>query len=312
MARVRSLHVASSVNAHHLSNVAVVMGRGEERGVPKTSLRPVILNVPRFSDVPTVCHSVPSVALARYVRCPIPATINPSVSAFVNCTQLLRSSLDHGVTWSPEMVVDGTTPQHDGGVGAGLQLASGRLLFPRNGAGSMISDDGGESWRLGSKLQHGGESQAVQLANTSVLMQMRAVATYAYIWLRSDDGGETFGPPLLHTTPFVPDCPTSVLLDEHGRLLLSHPNPTNHTLPRPLGRRNLTISIGAFNAGGTAVWHDAVVVFAGPSGYSSLASVTKWDLDIVGAVGVVYEMSTDGKEPLDFEGVQLAIISMPA
>lgn len=255
-------------------------------------------------------HQLRLCCATRYVRCPIPATINPRASAFRNCTQLVRSSGDNGVTWSADKAVPGTTPQNDGGVGSGLQLSSGRLLFPRNGKGSLLSDDHGKIWYLGSDLLRGGESQAVQLPNGSVLMQMRAEITYNYVWLRSDDGGRTFGPPVVHDVPFVPDCPTSILLDSRGRLLLSHPNPANHTLPRPLGRKNLTLSVGLLDPSGSVEWDDAAVVFAGPSAYSSLTAVTEWGSGAAGMVGVIYELSTDGKEPVDFEGVGFALVKV--
>ena len=71
-----------------------------------------------------------------YVRCPIPAVIAPNVSSFINCTQVLRSSPDHGASWGGELVLDATFPMGDGGVNAGLQLRSGRLLFQRNGHSS--------------------------------------------------------------------------------------------------------------------------------------------------------------------------------
>ena len=189
-----------------------------------------------------------------------------------------------------------------------MQLAlggihGGRLLFSRNGKGMLMSDDSGESWRLGKALPASGESQAVQLRNGSVIMQMRNKDhQYSYRWCRSDDGGSSFvSPCLTRARPLVPDVPTSIIR-RGSALLLSHPN--SATLPCPLGRKNMTLS-ASHDEGGT--WADELTVHAGPSGYSSLAWLPAggkaWLL------GLLYEKSSDGKEPIDFQEVELAIIS---
>jgi sialidase-1 len=241
-----------------------------------------------------------------YVRCPIPPGAPPGRSVFRNCTQLVRTSLDGGVSWSPEHEVEGSFPQDDGGVGSGLQLESGRLIFPRNGKGMLISDTHGESWRLGEALPHHGESQAMQLVNGSVIMQMRDQDhRYDYVWCRSDDGGSSFmSPCAVRSAPLVPDVPTSILRRRgSSTLLFSHPN--SNVTPCPLGRRNMTISANRDGDGDS--WSDVLQVFTGPAAYSSLAALGG------GRVGLLYEKSMDGKEPIDFEAIELAIIEgLPA
>ena len=239
-----------------------------------------------------------------YVRCPVPPGAPPGRSVFQDCTQLVRMSANHGGSWSAEREIEGSYPQSDGGVGSGLQLASGgshggRLLFPRNGKGALISDNHGESWRLGQPLPHGGESQAAQLRNGSVVMQMRDQDhRYDYVWCISNDGGESFGSSCTqHTAPLVPDVPTSVLRLGDA-LLFSHPN--SDVLPCPLGRKNMTVSMS--RDGNGEEWRDVLQVFVGPAAYSSLAVLAG------GRVGLLYEKSEDGKEPIDFESVELAII----
>lgn len=241
-----------------------------------------------------------------YVRCPVPPGAPPGRSVFQNCTQLVRVSTTHGGSWSSEREIEESYPQRDGGVGSGLQLAmnagsnhDGRLVFPRNGKGALLSDNNGESWRLGQPLPHGGESQAVQLRNGSVVMQMRdSDHRYDYIWCISNDGGESFGSPCTrHAAPLVPDVPTSVLR-VGDTLLFSHPN--SDIVPCPLGRKNMSVSLSMDGNGDQ--WRDVLQVFAGPSAYSSLAALPG------GRVGLLYEKSSDGKEPIDFESIELAII----
>jgi sialidase-1 len=241
-----------------------------------------------------------------YVRCPVPPGAPPGRSVFQNCTQLVRMSTNHGGSWSAEREIEESYPQHDGGVGSGLQLATvagsrhgGRLMFPRNGKGALMSDDNGDSWRLGQALPHGGESQAVQLRNGSVVMQMRdSDHRYDYVWCISNDGGESFESPCTqHTAPLVPDVPTSVLR-VGDKLLFSHPN--SGVVPCPLGRKNMSVSLSPDGNGDE--WRDVLQVFAGPSAYSSLATLPG------GRVGLLYEKSSDGKEPIDFESIELAII----
>ena len=259
-----------------------------------------------------------------YVRCTIPSVIVPGTSAFRNCTQLLRHSNDDGITWD-EVTLLNPALMHDGGVGSGIQLSSrwgGRILFPRNGFGPLLGDlqaNGTRTWRFGSKLGHIGESQAVELLNGTIVMQMRDGGEYDYIWIRSDDGGETFFKHgSVHSAPFVPDCPTSIILDRTGsRLLMSHPNPSDRHLPRPLGRKNLTISVSIVKPPSSpGPWSDELIIFNGPSGYSSLAKILldyeHASLDVMAATsfGVLYEKSADGVEPLDFQGIELALFSI--
>ena len=52
-----------------------------------------------------------------YVRCPIPpGAPAPGRSVFQQCTQIVRASGDHGVSWGAEAAIPGSSPQSDGGV----------------------------------------------------------------------------------------------------------------------------------------------------------------------------------------------------
>jgi hypothetical protein len=74
----------------------------------------------------------------------------------------------------------------------------------------------------------------------------------------------------------------------------------------------MTISAGTFDSNGGVSWDDVLVAFPGPAGYSSLLSLEAWGPpDASSRYGLVYEMSLDGIEPLDFQGVELAVVSIP-
>ena len=60
----------------------------------------------------------------------------------------------------------GTSP----GQGAGLQLASGRLVLPNNDGGSIFSDDHGESWKDGSNWAPPGNSGHTDYGETQIAM----------------------------------------------------------------------------------------------------------------------------------------------
>ena len=142
---------------------------------------------------------------------PIPRVAPAGLSFVRHCTQIVRNSLDHGGPWGDEIVLAASYPMHDGGVGGGLELDNGDLLFPRNGLGMLISKDQGKRWTFGGRLAHEGESQAAELSNGSVIMQMRDSGKYRYVWCRSDDGGATFSGCHEHSSPLGPDVPPSIL-----------------------------------------------------------------------------------------------------
>jgi hypothetical protein len=61
-------------------------------------------------------------------------------------------------------------------------------------------------------------------------------------------------------------------------------------------------------------WQDALVVFDGPSGYSSLTTFPQPSDHLIhptaALMGVLYEKSEDGIEPLDFESIELALFTI--
>lgn len=108
--------------------------------------------------------------------------------------------------------------------------------------------------------------------------------------------------PGVGTSPLVPDVPTSILRVGDA-LLFSHPN--SDVKPCPLGRTNMTLSVSS-DGNGDGGWSDELQVWVGPSAYSSLVA-----LPGKGLVGLLYEKSTDGIMPIDFEEIELAVVQMP-
>jgi hypothetical protein len=125
-----------------------------------------------------------------------------------------------------------------GGQGAGVNLPVSQLYNNFALGHVMLSDDGGDSWHLGSAAGFGGgsageganEDQLVELRNGSVLLNSRSLSTGSpqqRVQCRSDDGGETFTPTRI--VPELPEpfngCQGSVTAGSNGTIFLSHPNP---------------------------------------------------------------------------------------
>ena len=159
---------------------------------------------------------------------------------------------DGGVTWSDPVEITGQVKAPSWkylgtGPGHGIQLQSGRLLVPswvdespgpatwRNpppGWGKVqssivfLSDDGGRSWRPGSKLTHDAsdECEAVETAGGPVYMTLRSRGDRRCRgWSRSADGGETWSEVAFDPALPEPSCQGSVVALEDGPLLLAHP-----------------------------------------------------------------------------------------
>jgi len=201
-----------------------------------------------------------------------------------------------------------------------LQLASGRVLVPgyhsyirglNGGSGQgagvalpvsqlynnfalghiLVSDDGGDTWRLGSATGFGNgtghganEAQLVQLRDGSVLVNSRSLSTGSTqlrVQAISQDGGQSFGP-----TEFVEDlpepfngCQGSIATNANGTVFFVHPDPAPNPGIAPsvlklfgadinlTGRDHLTL--WASDDAGTS-YRNKRLLDPGASGYSSL------------------------------------------
>jgi len=195
--------------------------------------------------------------------------------------QRFRSEYDWGVV--------AVTPGH------GIQLSNGRLLAPvwlseshtqahrPNRCAVVYSDDHGVTWQCGGMVPPTipccNESEAVQLANGSVMLNMRNMGderrrAVAY----SPDGVNGWSAPTPHPQLLGPRCHASTIrytlesVDDRNRLLFTNPDNLDSSDPnRPFGfgdRRNLTVKM-SYAKGST--WPVSRVIESGWSGYSDLA-----------------------------------------
>ncbi|GMI47022.1 hypothetical protein TrCOL_g1014 [Triparma columacea] len=218
----------------------------------------------------------------------------------------MSKSLDDGLTWSapfemPDMRNDdwiwvGLGPP------AGLQLDSGRLLIPGyhntmsmgNGSSlgsgftkghTMLSDDQGESWRIGSEEfgdhYYVNELQAAQLPDGTVVVNSRVLRDKRVISV-SNDEGETFTSNKLAggLRQTYQGCEGSMIYhSKQERLLYSG---VQGRLPARIYRENMTI-FESFDGGEN--WDLNQIVDLGSSAYSALVEVGN-------NVGILYERST--------------------
>jgi sialidase-1 len=208
-------------------------------------------------------------------------------------------SADDGITWSVPINITQTTKKaHWTGVahgpGVGIQTRSGRLVVPTNqhsdGFTSMIlySDDHGKTWQLGGEIGPGmGESQVVELADGSYMMNMRshrgrnrrAIAT-------SSDGGKTWSPIRDDPTLIEPGrCQASflryTLATGHGKNRLLFSNPASEQ-----SRVNGTVRL-SYDEGQT--WPVARTLVPGSFAYSCLTVLPDM------TIGCLYETDTYGR-----------------
>ena len=199
-------------------------------------------------------------------------------------TVWVSKSGDDGRTWSQPVDITSQAKRPDWtwyatGPGAGIQLASGRLVIPCDhieaetrlfNSHVLYSDDRGATWKLGGTCgPHTNECEVIQRADGSLLLNMRnynrkhqcrAVGV-------STDEGLTWSKPEYDPALVEPVCQASIrrhsLATAGGknRLLFSNPAQTNK-------RTTMTVRL-SYDEGKT--WPVGKVLHAGPAAYSCLA-----------------------------------------
>lgn len=143
-------------------------------------------------------------------------TARPGTDDMAN---MARWSADHGRTWSE--AIDMTAASRDmndpkwnvsvPGPGGAIQTSKGRLLVPMwempYAVFSVYSDDHGQTWKRGPKVQTpngplaGSECQVAELNDGRILLDMRQDEGVAHRWFaESTDGGVTWGAPRVGIT----------------------------------------------------------------------------------------------------------------
>ena len=227
-------------------------------------------------------------------------------------TVWLVYSDDHGQTWSAPRDITAAVKRPEWtwcatGPGVGIQLRSGRLLIPCDhaltgpgtfGSHAIYSDDHGETWSIGGVLpDRVNECQAAELGDGTVLMNLRSYhGLRCRATARSSDGGITWGPLSHHPALVEPVCQAALIRAEQaadrGADALAFSNPAGKT------RENMIVRL---SLDGGATWPAARSLHAGPTAYSSLASLPG------GKLACLYERGSRGPyERITFARFDLA------
>ena len=224
-------------------------------------------------------------------------------------------STDDGQTWSKPVEITKDTKRtnwtwYATGPGVGIQLRGGRLLAPCDHAEAgglhsnshvIFSDDHGATWNLGGVVgPKCDESQAIELADGSVLLNMRSYRGKGVRLVAvSKDGGLTFSQPREDPALIEPVCQASILrsgratVDKPGQILFSNP-------ASQFARTNGTVRL-SFDEGKT--WPVAKTIWPGGFAYSCLAELPD------GSIGLLFE--SDGYREIRFARFRLDWLGGP-
>lgn len=222
-----------------------------DRAPPATQLLHVYYKVAGASFLPE-----PSTGSGNTIHNPCPMVVGGRALIVFgrNRKQLLAvRALDaRATTWGPvkdltRMVFNASEMDVTPGPGAGVALTinSGeRLVVPIggtfhgvHGGATILSDDGGDSWRLGGYANHGGaEAQVAPAPNGSLLLNSRGPYSGVRWQSVSDDAGETWSLPRVLDFGFGSSCEGSIIRYQDA-LLLAHSGRV-HDKP---GRWNMTV-----------------------------------------------------------------------
>ncbi len=196
---------------------------------------------------------------------------------------LVRSA-DEGCSWSTPKDITATCKKtnwtwYATGPGAGIQLKSGRLVVPcdhieattkKYYAHVILSDDGGQSWRLGGTTPDDqvNECEVAELEDGRLLLNMRNYdrQQYTRAYAYSDDGGQSWSPLQRHPDLIESICQASLRrIDTPQGVALLFANPASES-----ARENMTVRL---SRDGGQTWPAARVLHAGPAAYSCLCAL---------------------------------------
>jgi sialidase-1 len=220
----------------------------------------------------------------------------------------VTKSVDDGETWSSPVEITAQASEPDWGwnatgPGRSIQLASGRFVVPcnhRDKSGTVSNSnvfysDDGATWHLGGILgPNTDESQVAQLADGSLIINMRDLSSDHLRWIaRSYDEGLTWTPTVHDDALPDPSCQGSLLETTDG-LMFSNPVGDVSIL-----RHDLTARL---SEDGGRTWAFSKTIHAGPSAYSALSDLPD------GGFGCLYEQ---GRIPfLPYDRITLATFSI--
>jgi sialidase-1 len=220
------------------------------------------------------------------------------------CRTLVIASDDRGQTWSPPRDVTSGTKRPTGvtsvasGPGIGVQLRrgpyAGRLVVPFNEGPfgkwrtyAALSDDGGDSWRMGLPAPdgspgRGNEVQLVERADGSLLMVSRQFdGARRRKVTRSVDGGESWSPLIDQPELVDPSC-------MGGIASIDTPSGPRLVVTGPGDERRRIAGTAWISADGGATWPRTVGITDGPFAYSVPVALP------AGRLGVLWERDGTG------------------
>lgn len=213
-----------------------------------------------------------------------------------SCRSAEIHSDDDGVTWSAPRDLTEQVKRPKGvtsiasGPGVGIQLRqgrnAGRLVVPFNqgprGAWRVyaaLSDDGGDTWRMGDLAPDGGKGRAneVQLVETTggelLMVARQENGGGARKVTRSTDGGEHWSKLVDDPSLPCPSCMGGIAAITPERLVFTGPN----------SRRERKDGTAWFSFDGGRTWPTAQAIYGGVFAYSQPALLPD------GSVGVLFE-----------------------
>jgi sialidase-1 len=245
-------------------------------------------------------------------------TVSPEDSRRV----FVQRSKDNGRTWSQAQEITPVAKKPDWrwyatGPGHAIVLRNGRIVVPANhsvappagstdigteakyyGGHSLISDDGGRTWRIGFTEDRAdtnvasNETSVAQLPDGTLYFNSRNQgALGGRVDAYSKDGGQSLVEPYRpQQTLVIPKVQASVLQTVRpGVLLFSGPSD-------PVARKAMAIRVSS-DQGQT--WRQARLISAAPAAYSDL-------VQLGGSVGLLYETGVNGSsETITFTRISM-------
>jgi sialidase-1 len=302
-------------------DIDLVMRSSDDRGATWSALRVVLDDGPNTvgNPCPVVERSTGAILLpyTHNLGDDHESEVLAGTSRGTRTVGLLRSD-DDGATWSEPRDITAQAKNPDWtwyatGPGVSVQLESGRLVVPCDhavkgtkvmGSHLLLSDDRGETWRIGGVVAPDvNECQVVEVAPDRLLLNMRnhprrrPTPTGRSISV-SDDGGRTLAPARIDPALPEPGCQAGLirLPGPDARLLFTN--------PASLTRREAMTARLSLDGGAT--WPRSTLLTAGPAAYSCPAA---WP---DGAAGCLYETGRKGPyesivwQPIDLKAMPTA------
>ena len=218
---------------------------------------------------------------------PVEAGTNGAPRGAVPSRVRVQHSDDNGLSWSAphdisEQVRESGWRWYATGPGGVAQLASGRILIPANHAGrdrmhrahTFHSDDGGETWALGGRVDSPGsnEGQLAQRPDGRVLLYLRNRVPGGKEFAISEDDGASWRPGPAAPDLAGPVCQCDIIAVGDELFATTHRR----------GTRRIGLKVRRSRDGGET-WPDAAAVVCGASAYSDLVALRD------GRIGILFE-----------------------